>query len=1004
MTMNTKKIIKIIGTSVALFAAAYFAFVVYSLPKTASAASGAPTVTFIPSYDTSNWGAGTQNINGGQLKISGSGPFNQDFRVELCLQDARGAVGTQCLWTPWASAAAPAGTSQISDSHNVPEYNSSNAATWWSPWGGSGGSGPWLIPSGIPAITVQTRSLPAGEVVNNVQLGIQFIEYNSSNPGIGAQCLHQIGGNGSLPQYPGDSGLPPNVIAHPDGAEFTPIGGGVSAVTNPGAFGYASYPPGFAYGWTNGNCGDPAALSDTPNYFRIYMSGGSYNASGASNNIPASTNVSQNVTTGTNGSPVEITVTNTGGSAWVSDQSTPIAGTQSGTCNGTGGTQPSASDPQGTSCTVSMNNYSDVFELQHISGSFTVGSNPAQYSQVTQRTCTVGPAACSNSACTTQSSCTSLGSCPGPNTGSFGQTCQSPTSCSSPGCGGNWINGCNATWSSQIQCTVSGNPNIAPGATAVFKLNSLTAPSTAGLYTETWQMLSKGSGNFGSPISKTIQVGAPANGTIAVASENSQTHGPLTAQWLLEANTAQDNPCGASWCAPATNATYQNVAIDTYTLQINNAATPSGYVLRSVRQVPIASRLPNWLDTVLSFGKGIVSPDALAYTYCGMINATPTSCPNNVGSLTMPNGGGSINYVILWDPIATMGISQNTWSPTAASNGVAVTQPVTITNTGAPGSTLTWTASSNASWLSVSPASDNTGLTNGASGKASENVTITANPAGLSLGQHTGTISFFGTSHPGAGSPTQTLTVTFTVTGSGGAGYSCSSNACVSVGSGAQYATVGQCDTACGFSGSVSGVTVTCNPSSIYTNGTSTCSAIVGGAGGYSSAVTWSASAGTITAAGGYTAPGSAGMTTIMATSKQDPTKSGSTLVTVSTPPPPACTSASCQATCNPVLTASPSSIVVPESSSLSYSCSHVTECQLTGGDLTGSAPIYASPSPGNISGTATTTPSVTTTYTLTCVNSNYSSDSVNSTVQVTVGGSGLCEQNPNGAGCPGAQ
>jgi hypothetical protein len=46
--------------------------------------------------------------------------------------------------------------------------------------------------------------------------------------------------------------------------------------------------------------------------------------------------------------------------------------------------------------------------------------------------------------------------------------------------------------------------------------------------------------------------------------------------------------------------------------------------------------------------------------------------------------------------------------------------------------------------------------------------------------------------------------------------------------------------------------------------------------------------------------------------------------------------------------------------------------------------------------------PSITTTYTLTCVNGNYSDDSVNSTAQVTVSGSSRCEQNPNGAGCPG--
>jgi hypothetical protein len=48
-------------------------------------------------------------------------------------------------------------------------------------------------------------------------------------------------------------------------------------------------------------------------------------------------------------------------------------------------------------------------------------------------------------------------------------------------------------------------------------------------------------------------------------------------------------------------------------------------------------------------------------------------------------------------------------------------------------------------------------------------------------------------------------------------------------------------------------------------------------------------------------------------------------------------------------------------------------------------------------------TPSMTTSYTVACVNSNYAASAqnpVSSSATVTVSGSSFCEQNPNGVGC----
>ncbi len=79
----------------------------------------------------------------------------------------------------------------------------------------------------------------------------------------------------------------------------------------------------------------------------------------------------------------------------------------------------------------------------------------------------------------------------------------------------------------------------------------------------------------------------------------------------------------------------------------------------------------------------------------------------------------------------------------------------------------------------------------------------------------------------------------------------------------------------------LSSVSVTCNPSTVAPSATSQCNATVQGTGSYSSAVTWSANAGTINASGLFTAPGSAATVTVTATSTEDSTKSGTATIAV---------------------------------------------------------------------------------------------------------------------------
>ncbi|HTG17935.1 MAG TPA: hypothetical protein VK747_21995, partial [Blastocatellia bacterium] len=97
----------------------------------------------------------------------------------------------------------------------------------------------------------------------------------------------------------------------------------------------------------------------------------------------------------------------------------------------------------------------------------------------------------------------------------------------------------------------------------------------------------------------------------------------------------------------------------------------------------------------------------------------------------------------------TIGVSPASMSFTATVGGSnPANQSLNITNTG--GGTLNWTASSNATWLSVSPTS----------GTAPSTATVSANISGLAVGTYNGAITI---SAPGASNTPVTVPVTLTV-------------------------------------------------------------------------------------------------------------------------------------------------------------------------------------------------------------------------------------------------
>jgi hypothetical protein len=154
-------------------------------------------------------------------------------------------------------------------------------------------------------------------------------------------------------------------------------------------------------------------------------------------------------------------------------------------------------------------------------------------------------------------------------------------------------------------------------------------------------------------------------------------------------------------------------------------------------------------------------------------------------------------------------------------------------------------------------------------------------------------------------------------------------------------------------SSTISSVSSVCVPSTIATNATSQCNATVQGTGSYSSAVTWSASKGTINAGGLFTAPASAGTVTVTATSTQDSTKSGTASVTVQLTPP---TITSVQVTCNPSIVNTNATSQCSATVQGTGSYSSAVKWSASEGTINSSGLFTAPASAGTVTVTATST------------------------------------------------
>jgi uncharacterized protein (TIGR03437 family) len=169
---------------------------------------------------------------------------------------------------------------------------------------------------------------------------------------------------------------------------------------------------------------------------------------------------------------------------------------------------------------------------------------------------------------------------------------------------------------------------------------------------------------------------------------------------------------------------------------VNISSVPTGVQFAA----SVTSSTP-WLSMTLS------SNTAPATMTVG-VNPAGLNTGTHTGTITVTPTGGSaqqINVTLNVRAAANLTVNQNILDFTYRTDGPApASQPVQV---GSTGSALGFSASTNASWIRVSPASGTTTAT----------VQIGVEPAGLNPGNHTGTVTF--TSTGGAATSTQTVTV-----------------------------------------------------------------------------------------------------------------------------------------------------------------------------------------------------------------------------------------------------
>lgn len=205
------------------------------------------------------------------------------------------------------------------------------------------------------------------------------------------------------------------------------------------------------------------------------------------------------------------------------------------------------------------------------------------------------------------------------------------------------------------------------------------------------------------------------------------------------------------------------------TLSTESDAAPVKEIATDKRSAPIAIAAP--IISPLALGQAVPIPTAPPTTLMGNIQPSGRTAAATPSGTRGPNLPGRMQRLLSELPSAAQIVAYQEEDPdpavvtptltrnpsvisfSAVQNGASpAAQSLTIANTG-PG-TLSWSASSNSTWLTL-----NNSLS--VSGANLSSVSVRVNPAGLQVGTHNGLITIVGT---GAANSPQTVSVTFAVT------------------------------------------------------------------------------------------------------------------------------------------------------------------------------------------------------------------------------------------------
>ncbi|SRR5579875_663668 len=271
----------------------------------------------------------------------------------------------------------------------------------------------------------------------------------------------------------------------------------------------------------------------------------------------------------------------------------------------------------------------------------------------------------------------------------------------------------------------STNGTVSPGSATIRITAASATPFT--ITADSWigysYVADSGGGNLLTPGTLTVSVnpsGLP----------NGQTNGTIS---ITAGGVTQTIPVSVTVSGNSTNSIAVSTQTLSFTASVGGAAQSQTVTLTSTGgQIPFTASVPTtlpWLSVSPTSGS---TPTSVTIT----ANPAGLTAGNYQGTVSLASAANTITITVnlAVQALPMISVSASSLSFTYISGGVTPA-PQTVTVNGATGAFTAAAASDTGNWLAVTPLSGNAGST----------ISVSVNPAAISVGQHTGTITLTGT-------------------------------------------------------------------------------------------------------------------------------------------------------------------------------------------------------------------------------------------------------------------